>query len=319
MLTPFFDNLIDDFGIWQHSDGEKVIAEEGYALDDAARGLIVCLALKKTVQAEALYRYIINSQFKNGFYGFATSEHKYIKYPASEDATGQVIWAMGYASSVGFHENEARAVVHQLSSRIIEFRHIRGYAYALLGSIYIDKKMAKVLAVKLISLFNGTEKEWFWPESVITYGNGIIPYALLRYALVARDSKAADIGLTILEFLHSICQSSRLLGPIGNEGWLSKQDKTVPTFSQQPIDSAYMIWAWLAAYEHFSSEEYYRHAHEWMAWFNGINPLRAAVYDNRTLKAYDGIDKKEVNYHSGAEANICLLLSLYMLKNRTTL
>ena len=319
MLTPFLDYLIDDFGIWQHSDGEKILVDEGYSLDDAARGLIACLALQKTNSAEVLLKYISNAHHENGFYGFATKERKFIDYPASEDATGQVVWAMGYASAHGFHEAEAKTLVKKLDTKINTLKHARGYAYTLLGTLYLDKELSSILATKLIKLFDGATDQWFWPESVITYGNGIIPYVLLRYASVIDDAATAQFALRILNFIQNKCRSDRILGPIGNEGWLRMEDALVPTFSQQPIDSAYMIWAWLAASQYFSNQEYYLRAQEWMAWFNGSNVLNAPMYNCETLEAYDGIDKKGINLHSGAESNICLLLSLYMLENKITL
>jgi len=319
MITPYFDQLIDDFGIWQHSDGEKPLKEEGYALDDAARGLLATLALKKFDEAEVLFQYLINAQHKDGFYGFATASHKYIRYPASEDATGQVAWAMGFAYFVGFHKKEARAVALKYSARACEFKHVRGYAYALLGALYVDRKLSKKLVNKIVKMFDGASNKWFWPEPLMTYGNGIIAYALLRYALITKDDSKAELGLKVLEFVQQKCQNNRLLGPIGNEGWLSKDAKTIPAFSQQPIDAAYMIWAWLAADQYFNNPQYYINSKEWLAWYRGQNILGKAMYDTGSLKAYDGIDEKGIHYHSGAESNICLLLSLSMIKNKITL
>jgi hypothetical protein len=319
MITPYFDQLIDDFGIWQHSDGEKPLIEEGYALDDAARGLLATLALKKFDEAEVLFKYLVNAEHKVGFYGFATEDHKYIRYPASEDATAQVAWAMGFSYSVGFHKEEAKALALKYATRAREFEHVRGYAYALLGALYVDKESAKALVNKIIKLFDNSSNEWFWPEPLMTYGNGIIAYVLLRYALIIGDDSKAEFGLKVLEFVQRKCEDNRVLGPIGNDGWLSKNAKTVPAFSQQPIDSAYMIWAWLAANQYFNNPQYYINSKQWLAWFKGQNILGKAMYDRDSLKAYDGIDKKGVNYHSGAESNICLLMSLYMIKNKNTL
>jgi hypothetical protein len=319
MITPYFDQLVDNFGIWQHSDGEKPLKKEGYALDDVARGLLVCLALEKFDDAEVLFKYLINAQHKDGFYGFATAGHKYIRYPASEDATGQVAWAMAFAYSLGFHAEEAKALVLKLSAQALEFKHLRGYAYALLGALYVDRALSEALVKKIIKLFDSASNRWFWPETVLTYGNGIIPYCLLRYALITGDNSKAEVGLRALEFVQQKCQDNRLLGPIGNEGWLSKSAKTVPDFSQQPIDTAYMIWAWLAAAQYFDNQQYYKNARDWLAWYQGDNILGKAMYDKSSLKAYDGIDNDGINYHSGAESNICLLLSLYLIKNKNTL
>jgi hypothetical protein len=175
------------------------------------------------------------------------------------------------------------------------------------------------LAAKLNKFFEKSSDQWLWPEPIRTYGNGIVPYALLRYALVAKDPAIADIGLKILKFLQNKCQSNRMLGPIGNEGWLRKQNRSVPTYSQQPIDAAYMIWAWLAASLFYRNHTFYLNSKEWMSWFDGNNVAYTAMYEKETLKAYDGINATSINRHSGAESNICLLLSLHMLKNKITL
>jgi hypothetical protein len=56
-----------------------------------------------------------------------------------------------------------------------------------------------------------------------------------------------------------------------------------------------------------------------LSWFDGDNITNSPMYDKDSLKCYDGIDKKGINSHSGAESNICLLLSLYMIKNKITI
>lgn len=319
MKTPFFDSLIDDFGIWQHTDGQNIMAAEGYALDDAARGLLVCLVLNKIKQSEVLFEYLQKSRHKNGFYGFATKDRDFISYPASDDATGQVLWAMGYAYSVGFHAGEAEKTILSLAPTVLNFQYIRGYAYAILGAIYVDQNLATSLVQKLIKSFKTGTDEWLWPEPVMTYGNGIIPYAFLRYGLVMNDKEISKFGLRVLEFVQKICQDNRLLSPIGNEGWLPKNTTVVPQYSQQPIDAAYMVWAWLAAYQCFGQQKYYDFAKKWMAWFEGDNIKPKRLYDPKTLKCFDGIDKDGINYHSGAESNICLLLTLYAVQHKNTI
>jgi hypothetical protein len=320
MDTPFFDALIDDFGIWQHSDGQNILVEEGYALDDAARGLLVCLALKKHRQAEVLFNYLRLSCQRTGFNGFATNQRKFYQYPASDDATGQVVWAMGYAYSLNFHAQQALAVIDGCRPAIKKFRHLRGTAYALLGAIYVDKDLAKQLADQMLGYFAGASDDWLWPEPVMTYGNGIIPYALLRYGLASSDRQVSQLGLRVCDFVQGKCQmNNRLLAPIGNEGWLPKSALSVPEYSQQPIDSAYMIWAWLAAYQCFGQKKYLALAKKWFGWFEGINIKHEKMYDPLTLKCFDGIDHSGVHGHSGAESNICLLLSLQLLNTKTTI
>jgi hypothetical protein len=320
MDTPFFDTLIDDFGIWQHTDGQAILRHEGYALDDAARGLLLCLALNRTSQAEVLFDYLQKSCREDGFNGFATEQRQFYQYPASDDATGQVVWAMGYAYSLGFRPKQAKAIIDGCLDQITTFGYMRGDAYALLGAIYTDQDLSKRLADKLLELFKDTTDDWLWPEPVMTYGNGIIPYALIRYGSVSGNRSFCQFGLRVCDFVQAKCElNQRLLAPIGNEGWLPKGSTKVPEYSQQPIDAAYMIWAWLAAYQCSGDDKYYQRAKKWQRWFEGDNIKHEKMYDPLSQKCFDGIDHEGVHYHSGAESNICWLLSLALLNKKTTI
>ncbi|MFZ2125196.1 MAG: hypothetical protein WA087_00225 [Candidatus Saccharimonadales bacterium] len=327
MNTPYFDSLFDDFGIWQHADGIKPIASEGYALDDATRGLVLCLTLNRMDQADVLFDYILKSKIDNILYGFSTDEHKFINAPASEDAMGQIIWAFGYAISINYRKEEAEEFINSLVPSLLSMRSLRGPVYALLGAVYIDDILASIIAENIMKRFEGLSDDWLWPEETITYGNGIVPYALLRYALVSDDKKAETLGRKALEFLEKCCTIDRIRGPIGNEDWFSKGESKPADFKQQPIDTAYMVWAWMAAYQISKNPDDLEYANLWMKWFEGDNIAGGKMYDPATLKAYNGIDRpghpesdeKGVNYHSGAETNICFLLSLWMTKEQKTI
>jgi len=317
--TPYFDSLIDDFGIWQHTDGTNILRQEGYSLDDAARGLILTLALERNDQSEVLLSYILKSRALNSFYGFADLDRNFIPTVASDDATGQVIWAAGYALSKNFHTDDAKLLIVNITPYLDNTKHMRGFAYALLGAIYVGKDLAEHYFRKLQALFDDTDDDWPWPESTLTYGNGIIPYAFLRYSLVYGDETAGRLGRKTLLFLEERCTYKRQRGPIGNNGWLPRGVEVAPTYSQQPIDAAYMMWAWLCAYQLSGNEADKEHSEAWMQWFDGNNVIRAKMYDSKDMRCYDGIDSWGVHYNSGAESNICLLLSKYMTQENVTI
>ena len=327
MNTPYFDNLFDDFGIWQHADGVKPIASEGYALDDATRGLIYCLAINRMDQADILFDYILKSKIENTLYGFSTDKHEFINAPASEDAMGQIIWAFGYAISIDYRKEEAQDFINSLVPSLLSMRSLRGPVYALLGASYFDEILADIIADSIMKRFEGLSDDWFWPEDTITYGNGIVPYSLLRYAAVSGNKKAAAIGRKTLEFLEKCCTIDRIRGPIGNEGWFSKGESKPADFKQQPIDAAYMVWAWMAAYQISKNADDLEYASLWMKWFEGDNIAGGKMYDPVTMKAFNGIDRpghpesdeNGVNYHSGAETNICFLLSLWIMSEQKTI
>lgn len=317
--TTYFDNLIDDFGIWQHSDENTILYEEGYALDDATRGILLTLALGRLEQSEVLFSYILKSQTKDGYWGFANKERNFIPVLASDDAIGQVIWAAGYALSKNFHETKVRQLIESTISYIDRTENMRGFAYALLGAIYVSDDMAGRYYKKLRTFFDNTSDNWPWPEALLTYGNAIAPYAFLRYGLIYHDESAVQIGRKLLEFLEEKCTHNRQRGPIGNDGWLPRDQRNVPTYSQQPIDSAYMVWAWMVAYQISGDEHDFKLSQTWMQWFEGDNVAHEEMYNPSDMRCYDGIDSIGVHRNSGAESNICLLLSKYVISEKTTI
>lgn len=320
MKTPFFDSLIDDFGIWQHTDGQKPLPEHGYALDDANRGLLVCLALKKKPAAQVLLSYIVKSQKGSDFYGFATADRQFIDLPSSEDAKGQVVWALGYAISQNFEPDICRQVLAAVTPSLSKMTSLRGPAYALLGAVYFDKALARHLYLQLRRKFEGASDDWFWPDDVLTYANGTVPYALLHYGQVADNPEAIQLGLKVLQFLEADCTTGRQRGPIGYAGWHPRGSQAADN-GQQNIDVTAMICAWLAAYQLSHDPEDLRKAQAWGQWFEGDNIAGVKMYDPVTMRAYDGIhlarpdhhDAHGINFHSGAESNICFLLARYML------
>jgi hypothetical protein len=317
MNTAYFDTLIDDFGIWEHSNGQAPNRGEGYALDDAARGLILCMLIKHP-KTDVLFDYVGKS-FRNGkLYGFAYTTHRFWGAPASEDATGQVIWAMGLAQHLGYRKDEATKYMAMAKELLGQPKYVRGSAYALLGAVYTNPYWAGELAEDIKLRFAKTTNTWPWPEVFLTYANGIVPYALLRYAKVAHDSEAAKLGLGVLQFVDRACRLNGHLGPIGNQGWHAGNSKRPPVYSQQPIDAAYMAWAMLAAHEITQHPAWIDNgAKDWMNWFEGHNITGKPIYDPTNNKCYDGIDDPaRVSTNSGAESNLCWLLTLCAWEHR---
>ncbi|MBW4060973.1 hypothetical protein HJC99_00120 [Candidatus Saccharibacteria bacterium] len=319
MKTPFFDSLFDDFGIWEHSDGKKPLVEEGYALDDAARGLILCLVLGRDEQASVLFDYIAKSIQGDEIFGFATDTFDFWGAPASDDAIGQIVWAMGQACHRHFRADEAKVLYAKALTILGRPKFIRGTAYALLGALYVSHDSAAELAADLKARFAKTTHHWPWPEEYLTYGNGIIPYALIRYGTECDDAEAIKLGLDTLTFVDKACRLNHFLGPVGNSGWFSAHSDKPPVYSQQPIDAAYMVWAMMAAHIATGKPKWLAGAREWMDWFEGDNITQLKLYDPETLMCFDGIDAPDrISTHSGAESNICFLLSRWMMEHKRT-
>ena len=316
--SDFFDSLIDDFGIWQHTDGHTPHGIHGYALDDAARGLVACLALGKLDQAEVLFSYLLQSRTRTEFYGFARMDHSFFANPASDDAKAQVVWAYGHALAYDFRAPEAASELAIIQPTIAAMPSLRGPAYALLGASYYDRDWASALAAQVAGRFTDLQADWFWPESRMTYALGILPYCLLRYEIVTHDSQYHELARRILAFVEHVSTNDRPLGPVGNDGWYHKGVLVAPNYSQQPIDAAYMIWAHMAAYQLSFDRRDLDRARRWMAWFDGDNIAGIRLWNPLNNQCYDGIDPFGINTDSGAETNICYLLSRWAIATQTT-
>lgn len=328
LQTPYFDSLFDDFSIWQHADGTKPLPEHGYALDDATRGLLVCLALGKIKQAHVLFDYILQSRNGFDFNGFYNADRQPIQFPASEDAKGQVLWAMGYAASIGFEKKKAMQLVSLLTPGLLSMTAMRGQAYTLLGAVYADSSLALAMKSNLATRFSGLAEDWLWPEETLTYGNGIVAYALLRFGQIYNDSATTELGMNVLRFLEACyTRGGRARSPIGNVGWFTKGDTVPAEQGQQAIDVTYMMLAWTCAYQISNDAHDLDNVGAWMQWFEGENIAHERMYDPVTLKAFDGIHQANpdhhnangINTHSGAESNICFLLAKYIYETRQTI
>jgi len=323
MRNSYTFSLIDDFGIWQHAVANTPLPEEGYALDDATRGFILCLLEGRTDEAGVLLRYIAASCREGQWYGFAASDRTFIKAPASDDAVGQVIWAAGLAINRGFEPDLARQVYDRAKTTLVSTDQVafRGTAYALLGAIYVEPDWSHRLAGELQQCLASTKPEWPWPDELLTYAKMIVPYALLRYGHRFNNEAAIKQGSLTLDFIQGVCESYQPMGPVGNNGWYKLGDKLPARFDQQPIDGAYAVWAHLARYEITGKTSDLDSAQAWIDWFHGSNVAGLPLGNPETGQCYDGIsgsDNIRISRNSGAESNICYALSLWAIKHIQT-
>lgn len=317
--TKYFDKLIDDFGIWRHSDGAEVVRNDGYSLGDSAGGLLVALALGKNEKAETLFSYIQKSQMVDSAFGFADKDRNFVTEIASNEAIGQTVWAMGLAYSKSFYRNESVRLINKLTLNLDKASDMYGFAFGLLGAVYVNKELSDYYFGKLKAFFVDMSEEWMWSGPIVAGGSGIVPYAFLRYGSVFKDDEAIQLGRKILLFLEKCCTYERQRGPIGSEGWMTREAEVAPNYSQSPIDAAYMVWAWFIAFQ-ISNDSFDKERYDgWMQWFEGNNILRIKMYDSSDMHCFDSIESWGVSYTSSAQSNICLLLSKYMTTENQTL
>jgi len=90
-----------------------------------------------------------------------------------------------------------------------------------------------------------TDSKWQWFESYLTYGNSILPEAMLCAYLTDKSPVYKEIAQTSFDFLLSKIFHGNNINVISNKGWLHNDDKVKPLTvgGEQPIDVAYTIIA----------------------------------------------------------------------------
>lgn len=312
--------LTDDFGVWQHTDGDEIHWEMGYALDDAARALIVFLDFDDKERAKVCLDYIIKSQTPKGFVGFYDEHRKPLDQLSSHDAHGLAIWALATAVERSFFAEEAQRILKASpTTRLTGKGYLRTLSYLLLAYCALkDKKRAEQIAKEIIATF---KPELGWFEERLTYANAVMPLALLTYRRVFNIKKASlDALLTkSIETLEDYCRLGVIPAPVGNRIWQRIGNFERDIYGQQPIDPGFMVMMLVEAYRNFKAKKYARKAEEWMQWFYGDNIYKTSLITPQ-YACVDGLYAlpRGVCKNKGAESTIMYLLAHTALESLPT-
>ena len=299
--------LTDEFSIWQHSHGVSINTSEGYALDDAARGLITALVLDEVHLAKTYLSFLhqaccMCAQPVN----FFDEQKQPVNRPLSLDALGEVWWALSVAkkfptSNLGEIERIEASIAPYLLAPTLS---IRPLAYAALSQ---DQRIVSNFKICFDTLWEAHSTDlWPWPEDSLTYANALIPLAVLT--CLGSDEDYAKKAYTMLHFLNSTCKHDGLPCPIGNEHWFKRgQQKSI--YAQQPIDVAYQVLANCVAYSKNTNLDHLHEANTYMRWFWGHNTADRSLIDEIHERCLDGIDESGVSRNSGSECIVCYLLA----------
>lgn len=327
------ERMTDSTGIFQHASFDIPNFQEGYTTDDNARALILCVLLEK---APALlpkparrlaphylaflgYAYAETSKrFRN----FMSFDRKWLENVGSEDSHGRAVWALG--TVLGRSNSDGMA---GLASRILgsaltvtpDFTSPRAWAYTLLGIHEYRKRFSgdrlahdalQALGGKLFALYqHNRTADWRWFEDVVSYGNAILPHALLicGSALNRPDMKAA--ALEALRWLVDVQLSAEgYFDFIGNQGFYRRNGERA-VHDQQPIEAQAMVSACLYAYEVTGDRRWHQLAHTAFEWFLGRNHVGESLYVPQSGGCRDGLHPNAVNQNQGAESTLAFLMS----------
>ena len=301
--TAYLESITDDFGVWQHAHGKTPAKEYGYALDDAARALIVYVLLKDYDHAETCLRYLEVS-VKNGLMvGFFDEHRSVVIEPSSEDALGLAFWALAYAASHGFEEQRSTQLYRSLNKDVLlHSKHLRSHAYALIAASLMHDELSAAKHEKFILQKYNPALKWF--EEKLRYANAVVPYALFVRYQHAPSEQLLSVAHGSLELLNSRQKIGAFPAPVGNREWYTIGQKSQDPYGQQPIDAAFMVLAWLEAAKVLKDSTASMQAEYWMSWFYGHNIWQMPLVDTSDGSCMDGLDEFGPNQNRGAESTI---------------
>lgn len=330
-------------GMIQFSKVDVPDLDSGYTIDDNARALVAVtkhyhLTGNKTDLGliETYLKFIISCQQKDGsFLNYVDINGKFLDKNHDEnleDANGRAIWALGEFTSFRaiFDPYFIQMAEHSLNKslkNIVKLRSPRAIAFAIKGLYHYNlqkkefriKQLITRLADDLVSKYRGvSDKKWNWFEDYLTYGNSVLPQAMLYAHLATGSELFKNVAHSSFDFLLSIIFKKDQIKVISNQGWHVK-GRSANKFGEQPIDVAYTVLALDLFYEVFKDKKYLDKMTIAYEWFLGKNHLHQIIYNPCTGGCYDGLEENHVNLNQGAESTVSYLLSRLTIEKYTHL
>ncbi len=331
--------MTTEIGIIQFSNINRPDIESGYTLDDNARALIsLCQHYQLTGNTSDLkyikiyFNFIRNCFRHDGkFLNYVDKDCQFTEQNDSEnleDACGRAIWALGYLISIAeqfpeaYHsiEDRARFIFEEAIKEMEEVHSPRSMAFVIKGLYYYnranDRKCINALVTKfadrLVQMYrHEAKKNWNWFESYLTYGNAVLPHAMLMAYTMTLNGDYRKIAKDAFDFLLSKILTDNSIRVISNKKWLKRDEKLDKGFKggEQPIDVAYSILALGFFHKIFPDCGYDKKMEGAFNWFLGENSLEQTIYNPCTAGCYDGLELHNVNLNQGAESTLSYLLA----------
>ncbi len=328
--------MTTDIGIIQFSKINIPDRTTGYTLDDNARAMVsLCQHYeftgdKKDIGLIRIYNSFIKRclQRKGNFLNYVDIDLRFTEQNTEtnlEDSNGRAIWALGFLISksdiLPADIVDAAEDVLEVSIQNVRMIHsTRAMAFMIKGLYFanlMDKQehhtvLINLLSQRLLKMYqHESEGSWQWYESYLTYGNSIIPEAMLCAYLATGNTEYKEIAKTSFDFLLSKTFKGNVMQVISNQTWLLKDAKVSAPLSggEQPIDVSYTILALKRFSDVFGDKDYRDKMKYAFNWFLGDNYLQQIIYNPCTGGCYDGLEEHNVNLNQGAESTVSYLMA----------
>lgn len=328
--------MTTDIGILQFSKINIPDKSTGYTLDDNARAL-VALCQHYTFSGEdediKLIRIYTNFimrclQEDGNFLNYIDIDLQFTSQNQEtnlEDSNGRAIWALGFLISKAnlIPQDIVSNAILVLDKALENAKNIhstRAMSFIIKGlnfaNLHDNKtsytRLINILGQRLLRMYlHESESHWQWYESYLTYGNSIIPEAMLCAFLSTGNKQFKEVAEISFDFLLSKTFNGNQMQVISNQTWMHR-DKEVVSFvsgGEQPIDVAYTILALKRFGDVFMNKNYSDKMKHAFNWFLGDNYLQQIIYNPCTGGCYDGLEEHNVNLNQGAESTVSYLMA----------
>lgn len=330
------NKLTTSFGILQFSEINQPDLESGYTIDDNARAMVaMCMHYELTKDQEDLnyiskYLHFIHFCLQPGgdFLNYVDIDYQFTNqnYETNlEDSNGRTIWALGYLISLksilpAEMSKLANIILNRALGNLENIHSSRAMAFIIKGLYYanvFEKSDTGIdtlvkISNRLVQMYkHEAHDEWKWYESYLTYGNSILPEAMLCAWMTTGDVTYKNIAKSSFDFLIKKTFFDDGIKIISNKTWLHKTSaKNEPNIGgEQPIDVAYTILALKKFYDVFGDKSYKYKMFKSFDWFLGHNFLNQIIYNPCTGGCRDGLEKHNVNLNQGAESTVSYLMA----------
>ena len=227
---------------------------------------------------------------------------------------------------VGFTADAAKTMDLALR-KVNTIYSTRAMAFVIKGVYYRNKNavdfeniaLIKLLSNRLVKMYrHECKSNWKWFESYLTYGNSILPEALLCGYLATGEYQYKEVAKESFDFLLSHIFTDNKIKVISNKGWLdSSRQKKETIGGEQPIDVAYTILALERFNTVFKNSCYLEKMETAFSWFLGNNHLHKIIYNPCTGGCYDGLEENYINLNQGAESTVSYLMARLTMEKYT--
>lgn len=326
----YLKDLTDNFGIVQHAKLDVPDMRFGYSLDDEARALLACkhyldVYEDKDGEITRLLNIYLNFMEKaidsNGVvHNFIDRNGKHLDEIASPHSRARGFWTLASLKNSTKLDGPTLDRVEKLLrvyEESIENSGVKQASYNLLGYYELKnkKKVTKIAEYIIDEFERECDGDWHWFEDKLTWGNAIIPFALIKAYRMTGDEKILKVANRSIAFLEKNYHEEGVPSPVGQDGWYFKGKKRA-RFDQQPIEAADMVLMYNELFNFKGEKKYREKAIAWLGWYFGNNVSGVIVYENVSGAVFDGITRNGVNENRGAESIVTYLLSYLSFKTR---